>query len=76
MADKPTVRVSKNGPYTIQGDVELVGVDGEPWTDLPPGKPLALCRCGRSQAKPFCDGSHSKADFDSNPSPSDQPYPF
>lgn len=70
------VSVSKNGPYTIKGPLRLLGADGEEWVDLPDGKPVALCRCGRSASKPFCDGTHNKADFDSNPTPESQPYPF
>lgn len=77
MSDETTeVHVSKNGPYTIKGPVKLLGPDGEAWTDLPEGKPVALCRCGRSSTKPFCDGTHNKSDFDSNPTPSSQPYPW
>lgn len=77
MSDDVTeVRVSKNGPYTIKGPVRLVGPDGEAWLDLPDGKPVALCRCGRSGTKPFCDGTHTKGDFDSNPTPGSQPYPW
>lgn len=77
MSDAATeVHVSKNGPYTIKGPVELVGPDGEAWGDLPDGKPVALCRCGKSGTKPFCDGTHNKSDFDSNPTPESQPYPF
>lgn len=70
------VHVAKNGPYTIKGPVTLVGTDGSAWDDLPEGKPVALCRCGRSALKPFCDGSHTKSDFDSNPTPGSDPYPF
>lgn len=76
MSDETEVNVTKNGPYTIKGPVTLKGVDGEVWGDLPEGKPVALCRCGRSGSKPFCDGTHSKTDFESNPTPSDDPYPF
>lgn len=77
MSEEPTeVRVAKNGPYTIKGPLKLVGVDGEEWLDLPEGKPVVLCRCGRSQKKPFCDNSHQKADFDSNPTAETQPYPW
>ena len=75
MSDETVVNVSKNGPYMIKGPVTLRGADGEPWMDLPEGKPVTLCRCGRSNTKPFCDGTHNKADFDSNPTPSSQPHP-
>lgn len=77
MSDDTTeVHVSKNGPYTIKGTVRLVGPDGTVWDDLPADKPVALCRCGRSGTKPFCDGTHNRSDFPSNPTPESQPYPW
>ena len=76
-ADEPVrVTVAKDGPLTFRGPVELVGADGEAWQDVPAGTALALCRCGRSAKKPFCDGSHRGAGFDSAPTPEDQPYPW
>jgi CDGSH-type Zn-finger protein len=64
MADvKITVR--KNGPFRVEapeGSIELVDADGNKY-DLT-GKPnFALCRCGGSVNKPFCDGTHSKIGF-------------
>ena len=50
------VQVLKDGPLLVAGKVVLTGVDGaviEAQQD-----PIALCRCGHSQTKPFCDGSH------------------
>ena len=69
------IKVSKDGPYIVSGNVPLgqdrviLGSDGEPakWErrpDLPAGETYALCRCGRSENKPFCDGSHFAAGFD------------
>jgi CDGSH iron-sulfur domain-containing protein 3 len=71
-----SITVGKAGPLTVRGPVTLVGADGEPWTDVPAGTNLALCRCGQSGKKPFCDGSHRAAGFDSAPTPADQPYPW
>jgi CDGSH iron-sulfur domain-containing protein 3 len=71
-----SVNVSKDGPLTIKGPVSLVGSDGKTWTDVPEGSNVALCRCGQSKVKPFCDGSHRAAGFDSAPTPADQPYPW
>ncbi|MDX1683820.1 MAG: (4Fe-4S)-binding protein [Saprospiraceae bacterium] len=51
---------SKNGPLMIKGDFKLVGEDG---TSRACKGRTALCRCGHSGNKPFCDGSHSKNDF-------------
>jgi len=55
----------KNGPFRVEapeGSVELVDADGRAY-DLT-GKPnFALCRCGGSVNKPFCDGTHSRIGF-------------
>ena len=60
MAVKITIR--PNGPYLVEGDVELVDVNGNKVDTT--GKPrIALCRCGASVTKPFCDGTHSKIGF-------------
>ena len=55
------VRATKNGPFLISGDVEIEDADG----NVKPceGKTTALCRCGASATKPFCDGSHKKVGF-------------
>jgi CDGSH-type Zn-finger protein len=64
MADvKITVR--RNGPYRVEapeGSVELVDADGNKY-DLAGKTIFALCRCGGSVTKPFCDGTHSKMGF-------------
>jgi 3-phenylpropionate/trans-cinnamate dioxygenase ferredoxin subunit len=59
MADV-TIEVIKNGPYIVKGEVELKDADGK---SLPVEKRMALCRCGASSEKPFCDGTHSKIGF-------------
>lgn len=74
--DAVRITVAKGGPLTVRGPVELVGADGAVWQDVPAGTALALCRCGQSARKPFCDGSHRAAGFDSAPTPEDQPYPW
>lgn len=60
-----TISVRNNGPYLVGGDLselQLTDADGTPY-DLA-GKPMiALCRCGASVTKPFCDGQHSKIGF-------------
>ena len=59
-AEKNTVVVSNNGPFYITGDLEIDGV-GE---DMPGvAFRAALCRCGLSNNKPFCDNAHEKASF-------------
>ena len=59
MADV-TIETIKNGPYIVSGEVELIDVDGN---KFPVEKRMALCRCGASTEKPFCDGTHSKIGF-------------
>jgi CDGSH-type Zn-finger protein len=59
------VLAKKNGPYVVSGDLSelnLTDAEGNKY-DLT-GKPaIALCRCGASINKPFCDGTHSKIGF-------------
>jgi CDGSH-type Zn-finger protein len=60
MAVKISIR--PNGPYLVEGDVEVVDVNGNKVDTT--GRPkFALCRCGGSTTKPFCDGTHSKIGF-------------
>ncbi|GGE24216.1 hypothetical protein GCM10011571_27950 [Marinithermofilum abyssi] len=55
MADvKITVR--DKGPLLVKGDVEMVDAEGNRFETK---KQFALCRCGLSQNKPFCDGAHA-----------------
>jgi CDGSH iron-sulfur domain-containing protein 3 len=58
-----TITVRENGPYRITGPFQLVDADGNAY-ELPPGETVALCRCGRSATKPFCDKSHRVVGFD------------
>lgn len=53
-----TVRLRKDGPYVIDGD-EVRVVDWDGTEHRSPRQPVALCRCGHSSSKPFCDGSHA-----------------
>jgi CDGSH-type Zn-finger protein len=64
MADtKITIR--DNGPLLIEGEFKLVDAAGNE-CQLDASKPaFALCRCGASQNKPFCDGSHKACGFES-----------
>ena len=76
MAEKtPAVIVQTDGPYVVTGPVPLrdrrpvVSEHGEPltWRSEPASeqRPVyALCRCGESSRKPYCDGTHAKIGFD------------
>ena len=55
------IKARENGPYKIPGVVTYVDADGQ--TQSSTGKAVALCRCGHSANKPFCDGSHRQIDF-------------
>ena len=69
-----TIRMRPDGPLVIEGAVTVVDAHGNPFP-LRTDKPLiALCRCGASGQKPFCDGSHKRCGFQSSelaPVPSD-----
>ncbi len=54
MADV-NITPSENGPYLVSGPVKLTDVDGR---EIPHPDQMALCRCGHSNNKPFCDGTH------------------
>lgn len=59
MAVKISIR--PNGPYIVEGDVEMFDPNGAKCETG--GQRFALCRCGASVKKPFCDGTHSKIGF-------------
>ena len=52
------IKASANGPYVIMGTATYTDADGNEQTTS--GKAIALCRCGQSSNKPFCDGTHRK----------------
>jgi CDGSH-type Zn-finger protein len=63
MTEPITIRCRENGPLLVQGPVKVVDHLGKEFT-LPSGKEfVALCRCGRSKNRPFCDGSHRTCGF-------------
>ena len=60
---KLDVNPAKNGPLLVKGNVTIISSSGrESWK----GKQAALCRCGASNNKPFCDGQHKKIGFESD----------
>lgn len=54
-----TIRIKDNGPYIVEGEFRLTDMQGNEIAV----KKTALCRCGGSTTKPFCDGTHSKIEF-------------
>ena len=78
------VVVSKDGPYLVSGAVplsrETIGADvqggsetWQPGQTIPTQATYALCRCGRSSTKPFCDGTHAAIEFDGTETASREP---
>lgn len=57
------VTIRPNGPYLVEGEIEVVDVNGSTIDTSGRGPRIALCRCGASTTKPFCDGTHSKIGF-------------
>jgi CDGSH-type Zn-finger protein len=63
MSEPIVIRCRENGPLVVKGPVTVVDHLGNEFA-LPPGKEnVALCRCGHSGTKPFCDGSHRDCGF-------------
>ncbi len=62
MADVTMIQVLKSGPLLVKGAVSLTGVDGNV-IPTQAGQPVALCRCGHTANRPFCDGAHKANNF-------------
>jgi len=58
------ITVNKNGSLRIEGEFAIHDADGNAF-DLGGRTVISLCRCGNSENKPFCDGSHKKVNFQS-----------
>lgn len=59
---KVKIKARENGPYLLSGPAVLIDADGN--ESKIEGTMVALCRCGGSQKKPFCDGTHRKINFE------------
>ena len=55
-----TITPYRDGPYLVRGPFALVDQDGR---EIAHARTVALCRCGRSAARPFCDGTHKAIGF-------------
>jgi CDGSH-type Zn-finger protein len=63
MSELLTIRCRENGPLVVKPPLRVLDHLGNEYA-LPVGKELiALCRCGQSRTKPFCDGSHKQCGF-------------
>ena len=86
MDQDPKIKVRRNGPYLVTGGPPLTvkrpveSENGEPLTwktrelEGESRSTYALCRCGQSGDKPFCDGTHSTVDFDGTETAPTEPY--
>lgn len=58
---RASVTPYRNGPYLVRGDFDLLDQEGN---IISTGRgTIALCRCGKSRTRPFCDGTHKSIGF-------------
>ena len=63
------IRMRPNGPLVVEGPFELVDSRGQSFQIAADKPAIALCRCGHSAKRPFCDGSHKTCGFVSDEAP-------
>jgi CDGSH-type Zn-finger protein len=64
MADSDTVITPyRDGPLLVRGPFKLVDQNGDEIELAGPERTIALCRCGKSRLRPFCDGTHNVIRF-------------
>jgi len=84
-SEQPKIEVTENGPYLVSGSLSLSeqwivtnaegdSLDYREGKKYPPQAQCALCRCGQSGNKPFCDGSHLRVGFDGTETANRSPY--
>ena len=82
-ADKPKIKILRNGPYVVTGKVplrEMIIVqkgkhcEYKEGRELPQAAQYELCRCGKSKDRIFCDGRHAQVAFDGTETASMEPY--
>ena len=70
--ENPKIKISHKGPYLVSGNIPIEeniitpkngGYEFKPGRSLPQSEHYALCRCGKSKTTPFCDGTHTKINF-------------
>jgi CDGSH-type Zn-finger protein len=62
--EQVVIKARLNGPYKITGPVTVTDADGNEYDLSETGEAVALCRCGGSSTKPFCDGTHKTNGFE------------
>lgn len=67
------IKVASNGPIRIEGDFAISDPEGKEF-GLGGRTAISLCRCGHSQNKPFCDGSHKRTGFQDEVHARDLPH--
>jgi CDGSH-type Zn-finger protein len=83
--DGMKITVTENGPYLVEGSVPMVrqtivadsegnSIEWRQGDEFETKASCALCRCGQSANKPYCDGSHVRVDFDGTETASRDPY--
>ncbi len=68
------ITVLNNGPLRVKGDLTVKDAQGNNY-DLKGRDAISLCRCGHSENKPFCDGSHNRQGFAHTSEAFDLPEP-
>jgi len=56
------ILVRNHGPLRVYGPARMIDVNGNEYA-IPEGEWFSLCRCGKSETKPFCDSAHKTCDF-------------
>lgn len=69
-ARTPSIEAYPDGPLIVRGHVEIVDSDG--LVIEPQRRTVALCRCGASLIKPWCDGTHKLSGFRTEPADDDR----
>jgi len=72
-AEATTITVYPDGPYLVRGPIDLRAADGSTITVNRPV--IALCRCGKSRIRPFCDGTHKQSNFRADDKPEERVAP-
>jgi CDGSH-type Zn-finger protein len=79
------IKITKDGPYIVSGNIpldkqkilsddEMNSLGWEKEKDYPAQENYALCRCGKSKNKPFCDGNHIDNNFNGTETATKEPY--